>query len=103
MGRKIGYRYRCSRQACRTRRTLPRRLEQYVREPRCRCCGGSLTLDVYRQRKGASEGRPTCYCDGVHYPHREGGTVWCRHHPTGPTDRDFIERYGRNCMEAAHA
>lgn len=87
------YRYRCSSSQCRTRRTLPRLVEQYQREPRCKCCGARLTLDIYRQRLGPSEGRQTCHCDGEHFPHRAGSSVWCRHHPTGPTMNDFAFRY----------
>lgn len=103
MGSKVGYRYRCSHDRCRARRTLPRLIEQYIREPRCRVCGGPLTLDQYRQRTGPSEGRGTCFCDGVHFPHRKAGTVWCIHHPTGPTDQDYEERYGPGCMTEDYA
>lgn len=89
MPAKRAFRYRCSRRACRARRSLPRRIEEYVREPKCRCCGARLTLDVTRQRKGASEGRRTCYCDGAHFPHREGSLLLCRHSTKPITGHDW--------------
>lgn len=98
MGRKTAYRYRCSHDRCRTRRTLVKPLEHYVREPRCRCCGGPLTLDRYRNTQELAPDR-VCRCDGYWFPHRRGGGVWCIHHPTGPTDEDYRERYGPDCME----
>ena len=86
------YRYRCTKAACRARRTLRRPLEGYVREPRCRCCGGPLTLDAYRQQTELAY-RP-CNCDGYWFPHRPGGGVWCIQPLDGPTDEDYLARYG---------
>ena len=94
---KKGYRYRCSVEKCKTRVTLPKRIEEYVRPPKCKVCGGSrFRLDTHRQKHEIGAGLKKCYCDGYHYPHREGAGVWCKHHPTGPTTEDFEERYGRN-------
>lgn len=99
MGRKIAYRYRCrNKTRCYKRRTLRKPLEMYVREPRCLACGGELAPDKYRNTKELAPGR-VCHCGGLHHPHRKGGSVWCDHHPTGPTDEDFVARYGPGCLE----
>lgn len=83
---------------CDHRRSLKRRPEDYLRAPACPHCGGrSWRLDKYRmkekrERIGVFN---TCHCDGLPYPHRAGSDVWCRKHPTGPTEEDFRGRYGR--------
>ena len=85
--------YRCGK--CWTRRRLAKELGEYVRPPACRNCGGNdWRIDAgrrveYRTRSGVFE---TCYCDGYHFPHRVGGGVWCRSHPTGPTEEDVRDR-----------
>lgn len=96
-GRKNGFRYRCTHGRCRKRRTLRKRKEEYVREPRCEACGGELTLDAYRNRHELESDR-VCHCDGYPHPHRIGGGVWCIKHPTGPTDEDYMDRYGPDCL-----
>ncbi len=98
MGRKVCVRYRCSRAKCRARRTLNKPVEMYVREPRCKACGGPLTPDAYRNTKELAPSR-VCHCDGYPFAHRRGGGVWCDHHPTGPDDQDFRDRYGPGCLE----
>lgn len=88
--------YRCGQ--CHARRSLKRELWQYERPPKCRRCGTvDWRIDMARTREYL-EGRgvfDTCYCDGLPHPHRTGSSVWCNAHPTGPTESDFIERYGR--------
>lgn len=77
--------YRCGN--CRTRKSLKRELWQYVRPPKCPCCGlvdWRLDLSRYKEWKGRKGVFDTCHCGGV----------WCVSHPTGPTDEDFICRYG---------
>lgn len=91
MGRKVGVRYRCLK--CWTRRTLPRRVEEYVRKPKCLGCGALLTYeDKYRQNTELK--RRPCECGDPVFPHRPGGSVWCQRHPTGPSELDQEERWG---------
>jgi len=87
--------YRCG--ACRSRRSLRRELWQYVRPPKCRCCGAvDWRLDMSRTKEWLTRTGvfDTCDCGEYHFPHRKGGGVWCVHHPTGPTEEDFLIRYG---------
>jgi len=85
--------YRCtSRNKCGKRRALPRPIEQYVRTPVCKACGGALKADKAQTRRNRAN---TCKCDGLPYPHRRASTVWCCEHPIGPLDYDYRERYGR--------
>lgn len=75
----MGYPYRCSR--CRARRTLPRRLDQYAREPKCKACGYTR---FYVDRSRLE--REPCRCDGGlmgrtgGIPHRPGAAC-CEHNP----------------------
>jgi hypothetical protein len=71
------YRYRCSRERCRARISLPRLLEAYIRKPKCRVCGGRLTLDRCRQTKKDTVFN-SCWCDATHYPHRVGSLKGCK-------------------------
>lgn len=88
----MSYNYRCSKKSvCGQRRTLPKKIEEYVRRPKCLGCKrDSLTFDpaVRRQTK-----KRTCHCDGLHYPHRNGTEPWCNHAELGPTEDDYHERY----------
>lgn len=87
----MSYPYRCTRTTCRKRVTLPRRKEDYVREPRCRVCGGSINLDKHvRPRDRAL----TCRCDAFPFPHRAASSPFCVDHPTGPTVADWDYYYG---------
>ena len=86
--------YRCK--DCQARRTLARELWQYVLAPRCACGSRFWRPEIYRsacQRDGAQE-FATCSCDGLHHPHRAASSVWCKLHPTGPSDSDQRERFG---------
>lgn len=81
---------RCSK--CGARKTLNMMPHQYKLDKRRTClCGGELRVDWYRKKK---ENKAPCKCDGYHYPHRKGGGVWCKHHPTGPSEQDYLNRYG---------
>lgn len=67
------YNYRCSHRHCRKRVTLPRPLEWYIREPKCKACGRrQLKHDPEVARRHARE---TCHCNGVHFPHRRGTII----------------------------
>lgn len=63
--------YRCNR--CRTRNTFARRVDDYLRERTCRCCGHNRFY-VDKERHA----RKPCYCDGGLFgrtgsiPHRPG-------------------------------
>lgn len=78
--------YRC--RDCRTRRTLRKRKERYMREPSC-ACGGDLILDVYRKRK--EHARVMCLCDGYWFPHRRG-SKWCRHYAGDISNAELAQR-----------
>jgi hypothetical protein len=82
--------YRCTTRSCRKYRTLSKRKELYVTEPKCKVCGGNLS---HRPRMREYDRERTCKCDGLPYPHKKGTTVWCTHHPTGPTEEDWRDRY----------
>jgi hypothetical protein len=84
--------YRCTNKpACGARRSLKRRIEDYVRVPVCLACGGKLTRDKAQETRNKAN---TCTCDGLPYPHRKGSDVWCVEHETGPSDEDYRRRYG---------
>ncbi len=81
----MGYPYKCSK--CRTRKTLPKRLDQYQREPKCRECGHrEFYLDQSRLR------RRVCRCDGGllgrtgPIPHRPGAAC-CEQNPQSILNR----------------
>lgn len=54
------YPCRCTRRACRARRTLRRHPSQYVRPPTCVQCGSALAVDAYRLRRGPKDHPPAC-------------------------------------------
>lgn len=88
---KKGFRYRCT--DCGTRRTLARKVEQYLRVPPCRCCGSKrFTFDKFRNERELKY-KP-CSCDGYHFPHRPGGGVWCIHSDRQPSPDDHAARFG---------
>ncbi len=84
------YVYRCERRIdgikCHARTKLGKAWWRYVIKPPCKKCKKPLT--------GYQEKESTCYCNALVYPHRAGSVVWCEQHSTGPTDKDFEERYG---------
>lgn len=91
MAWKTGAWYRCTH--CWTRRTLPRPVEEYIRQPKCRGCGRLLTYRDKHREKVEMKRKP-CHCDAFHFPHRPGSSVWCSEHATGPTEADHQERWG---------
>lgn len=86
----MSYPYRCRRRSCSARRTLRKKLEQYVREPKCRECGGELRLDRWKMK---DHKKAKCTCDGYHFPHRKG-SKWCNYSTVELTEEDYKQRYG---------
>jgi len=84
------YPYRCTRRCCRIRKALPKHAHQYIREPKCKACGGNLSFDA---TKRARTKKDTCKCDGYCHPHYKGTEPWCIDAKIGPTEKDFEERY----------
>lgn len=87
---RANLKYRCGRRDCRAIYHLSKRPDEYRVEKRCACGGTLHDYDCDRRRNKAR----TCNCDGLPHPHHRGTSVWCRHHPTGPTEADYQERYG---------
>ena len=87
--------YKCRCRKCGARKTLSKHPDEYVRDKICWSCKAvnSYRVDWYRT-KGKESKKNTCYCDGLPYPHRAGSTVWCREHPTDPSEEDYVTRYG---------
>ena len=86
------YHYRCTiRRKCGARKTLKKRIEEYVRRPRCPGCGkDTLKFDPYKKPYNTKN---KCSCDGISFPHRKGTEPWCIHAKLGPTEADWKERY----------
>jgi len=90
------YSYRCTnRKKCGLRVTLKKHKEFYIKTPTCKSCGGNINFDPAVRRKTLKQ-LCTCDCMPGGWPHRQGSSVWCFHHPTGPTEEDWEERY-MNC------
>jgi hypothetical protein len=86
--------HKCSRRKCRQRTVLARKITDYAYPPRCPGCKQhTLKFDNFTYQRRLN--RKACYCDGMHHAHRPGSSVWCNQHPTGPTDEDAYDRYGR--------
>jgi len=91
----MSYNYRCSdRRNCGARKTLKKPIEQYVRKPMCPSCGKDKLKSVNTREKARNKKR-MCNCGECSFPHHMGTEPWCKHAKTGPTDRDYEERYGR--------
>lgn len=86
----MSYNYRCSRKACRARITFKRPIEDYARSKKCPACGGETLKKTNDKQRNK---RNKCTCDGWLFPHHKGTSVWCVHHPVGPTEEDFVDRY----------
>lgn len=82
--------YRCGRTGCRRIYTLSKAPEEYRTTKRCACGGVLHDYSIDRRRNKAR----TCHCDGLSHPHKRGSDVWCRQHPTGPSEEDQRVRYG---------
>jgi len=78
--------YRCTRSSCRTRTTLKKRIEQYVKTKVCSVCGGRLSHDPEPKKRAS---RDVCYCDGYPFPHRGGTEPWCHKAKIGPSNEDW--------------
>lgn len=59
----------CRRRKCQKRKVLPRRIEAYIRPPKC-TCGSEYRVDVYRLGHPEKSIGKTCRCDWLHYSHR---------------------------------
>lgn len=70
----MGYPYRCSdKRNCGRRKSLRHPMEWYIRKPKCPGCKkDTLKFDAARIRTRRKE---TCYCRGLHYPHRLGTII----------------------------
>lgn len=99
----MSYLYRCTRTVNGIRhfirRSLPKRIEEYINPPCCPVCKEPFKYVDKWQRKKNRDSDNLCYCDGLWFtergsPHRAGSSVWCKQHPTGPTEQDYIDRYG---------
>lgn len=88
------YIYRCNKRLgdgvrCYTSHNLKRKIEQYIRKPRCNGCGALLTYrDHFRERLNKQR---KCGCDGYHFPHRKG-SKWCEDNRHNLTDKDYEGR-----------
>lgn len=86
------HQYRCTTQLCRKRRTLPKKLELYVRVIKCKTCGGRLKPSCDKIRTKAR----TCNCDGYHFPHHKGTEPWCVSSKREPTEQEYQDRSGHH-------
>lgn len=87
--------YRCGH--CKARRVLNRELWEYSKPPKCHTCGViDWCIDMYRytEWKNKTGSYAVCHCYELPYPHRPGSDVWCKQHKTGPTEQDYVNRYG---------
>ncbi len=82
--------YRCTHEDCRQRTALARRIEQYVRPPRCQGCGRKLTGQIDREPRRRAK-RDVCHCSGYWFPHRKG-SKWCDLSRRSLTDQDYEQR-----------
>ncbi len=87
----MSYPYRCSK--CKQRVSLSKHKEAYKRkDPVCKACGGSLTLDKYRRNVEGKKYK--CLCDGYPFPHRMGSKM-CNENDTPLTEEDYRDFYRR--------
>ena len=85
----------CRCRKCWARKTFKKHPDAYVMRHHVTCpvCGADdMRVDAYRMTK--EHKRVLCKCDGLPYPHRAGSSIWCREHPTGPTEQEYYEQYG---------
>lgn len=87
----MGWPYRCSK--CFARHSLARKLDRYIRPPKCKRCGhATLYLDKSRLHRN-----DYCTCEGLHYTHRIKSR-FCIHHPDYQFDVR-TKRYGEDPVE----
>ena len=89
-------RYRCHK--CNTRQSKRVRAGlEHVPQP-CPLCSWPMRVDNWRMANeigaGARRRGLVCRCDGLSFPHRTGGSVWCKTGGPDPTGDDIIARYG---------
>ena len=87
--------YRCGH--CRMRKVLARELWEYSQPPKCEICnvvGWVIDMTRYKEFKTKTGSYAVCRCDGLHHEHRPGSSVWCIEHKVGPSEADYIDRYG---------
>ena len=101
----MGAPHRCYR--CNIRHSLRKRVDLYVRQPRCPSCRGPLHFDNYRalkehQRRDKEGMKVTCTCGGYHFPHRRR-SLWCRFYPGERTEAHFEARFPRSHQEMVDA
>lgn len=82
--------YRCTHRDCRRRVALARKIEHYIRAPRCPDCRRDLTGAPDREPKVRAK-RLRCLCSGYWFPHRQG-SKWCVHSTREITDQDYEQR-----------
>lgn len=87
----MGYQYRCSKDDCRARITLRKKLEQYVRDKLCPGCGKDSLKPAYIKERIRNTKR-ACRCDGYIYPHHKGTAPWCIHSNRLPTNKEHEQR-----------
>lgn len=84
------HRYRCNSKTCRTRVTLRKRKEEYIKVPICKECGSNIH-SVEKERRDYAK-RVKCTCDGLHFPHQTG-TKWCNYYKGEYDEHDLRERH----------
>lgn len=77
---------------CHQRKSLARRPQDYIRQPKCPACGARRWyIDRYRLRIEMDR-KQSCDCGGYHFIHRRG-SKYCYHHPNA--EINHAERYER--------
>lgn len=66
-------------------------MDDYIRKPKCKPCGGNLKPDNWQIKKNKEA---TCRCDGYKFPHRRECAPWCQHSKREPTEQEYQDRYG---------
>ena len=75
----MSYPHRCKQ--CRARKALKRRIDNYIRPPKCSCGSREFYFDSYRFNSGTKDRsgkHGLCYCDSYMYPHSKASKL-CRY------------------------
>lgn len=87
---------RCTKEACKTRRSLARHPSEYFIPPKCPGCGGrKWRWDRWQQ---AARRRGICQCGGYHFLHRVG-SKWCEHARATVTPAEAADRWGGEALD----
>jgi hypothetical protein len=70
---------------CGTRKSLSKRIEDYVRLPKCPRCGAQK-WGADRHRRKELRKREKCWCEGYHFMHTKGSKLCVFH-------RDFYKHF----------